>query len=244
MGWGQGWACGPSFAKLASGLPCPTSHQVLFSCTLPWDQNCPPQLHAHPLQRPGRDGVSPTPALCWLPWRRATPAPALWPLLLITYLLCSQIVSSCAPKCNFRFRGLLLAGVAMAKDACSSRVTEILMVTEVQRAMLPGPGLAAENTTRRSFRPASTPGAAEAGRKGVLWEDCSTTGEEAEAGQGWPSGAGTQGTPAAVSPALLCLSGLPLVTSNVPEGLGLSPSHFQRQSAGAGTKSPRCEDGC
>lgn len=32
----------------------------------------------------------------------AAPAPALWPLPLITYLFRSQIVPSRAPKCNFR----------------------------------------------------------------------------------------------------------------------------------------------
>lgn len=110
--------------------------------------------------------------------------------------------------------------------------------------MLPGPGLAVENTARGSYWLASILCSAEARRKGVLWEDWSTTREEAKAGQGWPSGAGTQGTPATVSPALVCLSGPPLVTSNIPEGSGLSFSHLQRTVCRCRDQEPEMSNGC
>lgn len=65
-----GWAyLGP----LLQSSPCPSSHWVLFLCTLLWDQNCPPQLHSHPFERPGRDGVCLSPPLCWLP--QPSPSP-------------------------------------------------------------------------------------------------------------------------------------------------------------------------
>lgn len=116
--------------------------------------------------------------------------------------------------------------------------------TEIQLAMLLGPGLAAENTHTGRLAVNIQPLSAEARGREASWEDGFTSGEEAESGQGWPSGARIQAIPAADSPALVYLLGPPLVTSNIPEGSGCPSPVPRGQSACAGTKSPRCQDGC
>lgn len=165
---------GSSFAKLTSSSPCPTSHWVLFLCTLPWDQNCSPSS----IPTPSR-GLAEMGSL------QSQSSPALWPLYLITYLLClpddfwscSQMQCQ-ATQGGFSWQGwwwqrILIAQGDGDRDSASHAV----------RAWS---GCRKHHEGKVSAN--IHPHAAEARGRAASWEDCFTSGEEAESGQGWPSG--------------------------------------------------------
>lgn len=107
-------------------------------------------------------------------------------------------------------------------------------MTEVQAAMLLSPGLAAKNTMRGSFWPTSILYSAEDRGREASWADWFITrgGGKAEPGStevwAWPSCARRQGTPAAGS--LSSPVYPPLVTSNIPSGLGMPFSYSRERS--------------
>lgn len=114
-----------------------------------------------------------------------------------------------------------------------------MVVTEIQQAMLLSPGLAVENTMKGNFQPTSILHSAEARRREASWEDCFLT------GWGWL--------------AQLCRNTGHACNwfSNPGVSARLSANHFRHfqrlgdallpfpdNNLSAGTKSPRCQDGC